>query len=201
MENENSDPVTSSTRALCSSVDANCANATCARKPPQRQDPNSLTYRTLDISSFEPDTVEAVRRMAQNSRDWAMDHKIQQRRSECSQLLYEACDILFPSREIKFSLFTFRHQFIANMKSIMDRADVIAMVGAVDIDCKTDHYAKRRAAWDRSNIRDVPAPIEEQVWQIRRYLSGVEERETGFSALARHKAMKKSKLIAVNQPT
>jgi hypothetical protein len=134
--------------------------------PAQRQEPNRLTYRTLDISGYQRETVEAIRRMVTNAEKWAIDGNIQQRRSDCAQMLYESCDVLFPTRKIKFSIFTLRHQFIANMKSLMNRAEVITMAGDVDIDDDSGHYAKRRAAWNNSDIKDVAVPIEEQIRQV-----------------------------------
>jgi hypothetical protein len=148
--------------------------------PAQRHEPNRLAYRTLDISGFQPETLEAIRRMATNSRKWAVDGSIQQRRSDCAQMLYQACDALFPRRQIKFSLFTFRHQFIANMRSLMGRAEVIAMVGDVDVDDDKEHYTKRRAAWTKSDIKDVAAPIKELVRQVDRYIRMVEDRKTAM---------------------
>ena len=144
----------------------------------QRHEPNRLTYRTLDISGYQPETVAAIRRMITNSRKWAIDGKIQERRSDCAQMLYEACDALFPSRKIKFSLFTFRHQFIANMKSLMAQAEVIAMVGDVDVDDDREYYTKRRAAWIKSDIKNVATPIEEYVRQVDRSVRLVEDRKT-----------------------
>jgi hypothetical protein len=155
--------------------------------PGQRQDSRSLTYRTLDISKYQPDTAKAIERMVQNSRRWAIEGKIQQRRSECTQLLEEASDVLFREHKVKFSLFTFRHQFIANMKTIMDRAEVIAMAGETEIEEQSKHYTKRRAAWDRSEIKDVPAPSEKHVKQIKSYLGLVKVRETVMRAMARRR--------------
>jgi hypothetical protein len=158
--------------------------------PAQGHDQGHPSYRTLDISNYRPDTVDAIKCLIANSRKWAREGIIQRRRSECTQLLYHACEKLFSDRKIKFSLFTFRHQFIANMKSITSRAEVIAMAGAVDIDYKSEHYAKSRAAWNISEIRDVPAPTEEQVKRVRTYLELVEDRETVVRHIARRRARK-----------
>jgi hypothetical protein len=95
--------------------------------------------------------------------------------------------MLFPTRRIKLSLFTLRHQFIANMKSVMDRAEVIAVAGDVGVEDESEHYAKRRAAWNRPDIKDAPVPFEEQVQQARKYLSLVEDRETVMRLIARRR--------------
>ena len=155
--------------------------------PAQTYDPHIPTYRTLDISEYQDETVEAIRRMVTNSQRWAIEGTIQQRRSQCTQLFYEVCDMSFPTRTIKLSLFTLRHQFIANMKSVMDRAEVIAVAGDVGVDDESEHYTKRRAAWNRPDIKDVPLPLDEQVQQARKYLSLVEDRETVMRLIARHR--------------
>jgi hypothetical protein len=155
--------------------------------PAQTYDPQSATYRTLDISEYQDKTVEAIRRMIANSQQWAIEGTIQQRRSQCTQLFYEACDTSFPTRTIKLSLFTLRHQFIANMKSVMDRAEVIAVAGDVGLEDESEHYTKRRAAWNRPDIKDVPVPIEQQVQQAKKYLTLVRDRETVMRLIARRR--------------
>jgi hypothetical protein len=155
--------------------------------PAQRHEPNRLTYRTVDISGYQPETVAAIRRMIANSRKWAIDGKVQERRSDCAQMLYQACDALFPSRKIKFSLFTFRHQFIANMKSLMAPAEVIALVGDVNVDDDREYYTKRRAAWIKTDIKDVAAPIKEHVRQIDRYICLVEDRKTAMGPVTKRR--------------
>ena len=128
-----------------------------------RADANA-TQRTLDISNFSDIAFDAVHRHAQRACEWSLAQKFEMRHSQCAQLLYDVCAALFPRQQQPYSLFSLRHQFIANMKTFYQPAEVAALVGYIsDKDEAVEHYGKRRAAWLREEIREVPVPMPEQV--------------------------------------
>jgi len=135
------------------------------------------TFRTLDISDFCDETLEAIERMVKRSEEWAKAGKTVARQSDCAQLFSKVCNVLFPRMQKKYSLYSLRHQFIANMKSIFDLAEVATLSGHLSVKTQITHYGKRRSAWLRSCITDVPKPIKEQVDPVRKYCSLMEERE------------------------
>ena len=137
----------------------------------------SGTYRTLDISDYRPKTLQAIERMVKRAHQWAMEGKTSQRRSDCTQLFYQVCDTLFPRMQVKYSLFSLRHQFIANMKSVLSAAEVSALIGGIAAESSPEHYVKRRSAWDKFYILDIPVPIEQQVKRVQRRMTRFEERE------------------------
>lgn len=134
------------------------------------------THRTLDISNFGADTLGAVERMVERSRDWMLTGKFAQRQGEVSRLLRDACKVLFPRMQLQYTLYSLRHQFIANMKTIYDRAELAAMVGHISIDTHVEHYGKRRASWSKHEITEIPIPMEEQVTQVRKRLELFDQR-------------------------
>jgi hypothetical protein len=136
------------------------------------------TFRTLDISSYRNETLEAISRMIARSLEWAMAGETSQRQTDCAQLFNQLRNKLFQRMTIKYSLYSLRHQFIANMKTVInDDAQVATLIGQITIGTQLGHYSKRRAAWSRFDIVDVPVPIDDQVQQVRKHLTTLKDRE------------------------
>lgn len=135
------------------------------------------THRTLDISSYTDSTIEAIQRMVKRSEQWALEGKTVRRQSEVAQLFYQICNELFPRMQVKYSLYSLRHQFIANMKAVYtDRAKIATLIGHISIETQSEHYGKRRSAWSLQDIREIPRPMDDQVAQVQKYLTAFEER-------------------------
>jgi hypothetical protein len=135
------------------------------------------THRTLDISSYTDATLEAIERMVKRSEQWALEGNTVRRQSEVSQLFYQICNALFPRMQVKYSLYSLRHQFIANMKEVyQDPAKVATLIGHISIETQSEHYGKRRSSWGLHDIREIPKPLDEQVAQVQKYLAAFEER-------------------------
>ncbi|MBB4376222.1 hypothetical protein SAMN05216573_11363 [Bradyrhizobium sp. Rc3b] len=128
------------------------------------------THRTLDLSNFSTEALEAVERMVNQSREWVLAGTWSQRQYDVSKLLRKLCKTLFPRMKKQYTLYSLRHQFIANMKTIYTREEVAAMVGHISLETQVEHYGKRRLAWDSRLITEVPMPVEEQVAQIKKRL-------------------------------
>jgi len=132
--------------------------------------------RTLDISNFSAPVLDAVRRHSERANAWLLTDKFEMRYSQCAQLLYDVCSVLFPRQQQRYSLFSLRHQFIANMKTIYQPAEVAALVGNIGNDETVKHYSKRRVAWLSKQICEVPVPMPEQVIKMRRQWELYEQR-------------------------
>jgi hypothetical protein len=130
--------------------------------------PGTYTYRTLDISGFSVETLEAIERMVHRSRDWVLSGQSAMWQSEVSKLLHKTCKGRFPRMEMQYTLYSLRHQFIANMITIYSRDEVDAIADHVSTDAQPEHYSKRRAGWTDQQITEVPKPVYEQVAQITR---------------------------------
>jgi hypothetical protein len=125
--------------------------------------------RTLDISNFSEDAYETVRRHVERANEWSRSHKFDMRHSQCAQLLYEICGSLFSRKCQRYTLDSLRHQFIANMKTLYNPVGVAALVGHIGSERGAgEHYGKRRAAWHKDKIREIPVPVQEQVEMMER---------------------------------
>jgi hypothetical protein len=126
------------------------------------------TYRTLDLSNFTTPTREALERTVERSRHWALTGRSSARRSEISKLFSKSCETLFPRMEMHYTLYSLRQQFIANMKTIYRPGEVAALVGHIPSDTEIEqHYGKRRAAWTKEQITELPMPVKEQVARMK----------------------------------
>lgn len=139
---------------------------------------HAIVQRTLDISDFSEAAFQAVRNMVERGQEWTRTQRYDRRQSQCAQLLYQVCDILFRRQQQRYSLDSIRHQFIANMKFVYkDKpAEVAALVGHLVVDRPVERYSKRRAAWQREEIREIPVPMPEQVRRMAKQLQFYEER-------------------------
>jgi hypothetical protein len=132
-------------------------------------------YRTLDLSNFTTQTREAVERMVERSRDWALTGRSSARQSEVSRLFNQTCKVLFPRMLMHYTLYSARHQFIANMKTIYSPEEVAAMIGDIPIEMEVEQYAKRPAAWTKEEITERPMPDIQQVARMKKRLDVFEE--------------------------
>lgn len=140
------------------------------------------THRTLDLSNFSTEALESVVRMVERSRDWVLTGSWANRQWEVARLLRTTCQNLFPRLQRQYTLYSLRHQFIANMKTIYTREEVAAMVGHISLETQVEHYGKKRVAWDSNLIVEVPMPVEEQVAHIRKRLELFDERRADIAA-------------------
>jgi hypothetical protein len=86
---------------------------------------------------------------------------------EVAKLLKQTCKVLFPRMRVAYTLYSLRHQFIANMKAIYPREAVAALTDCGSTDTEVEHYVKRRASWTDQQITEVPTPVQEQVSRIK----------------------------------
>jgi hypothetical protein len=134
-------------------------------------------HRSLDISTYNGETLEAIGRMVKRSEKWALEGTTARHRSEVATALDRACADLFPTQSIRYSLHSFRDQFIANMKAVLkDDAEVSALIGQLIVKTEPAHHANQRTAWARDDITEVPKPLERQVAKFRKYRTMYEER-------------------------
>lgn len=133
--------------------------------------------RTIDITSFTIQTLEAVSRMSQNGASWYLDGRFEHVQDACAQLLYRACGSLWPRRRRHYALYSCRHQFISNMRSVGTKRDELsAILGHLVTETQAENYGKRRSGWSVDKIVDVPKAVPEDVSNVRRSLTQADER-------------------------
>lgn len=134
--------------------------------------------RTLEITHLEHDVVAAIRRMSANGLQWLEEEpgRYESIQSQASQHLYSICAKLFPARVKAYSLYSCRHQFIANAKSLMKPEEISALVGHAVTDTAAAHYGRRQSAWAPEHIGQMPKPLQEDVASVKQRLRFFEER-------------------------
>jgi hypothetical protein len=137
----------------------------------------ATVYRTLDISNFSVETLGAVERLVERSRASGLSGCWASQQSEVSRLFRRTCETLFPRMLVHYTLYSLRHQFIENMKSIYSREQVAALGDHLSIHNQLQQYAKRRPSWSQEEISDVPVPVEDQVARVTRRLELLDDRK------------------------
>lgn len=137
---------------------------------------SNFCYRTLDISNFSDHAFEAVKEMVDRAGQWTIADEFEMRHSQVAQLLYEACAVLFPRQRQRYSLYSLRDQFIANMRALYPPAEIAALVGHISNE-PAEHYGKRRIAWLDDEICERPLPMPDSVAQMRIRLKWHEDRQ------------------------
>lgn len=123
--------------------------------------------RTLDLSYCSEETISAVRRMSERGFEWLRDGEFDAMQRQCSQVLYKACDEITSLRGKIYSLYSLRHQFVANAKSLYKNEEVSAMCGHLVVDTAVSNYGKKTSAWEPEEIKDRARPVENEVAMVQ----------------------------------
>lgn len=133
--------------------------------------------RTLDITDFSDDAIASVRRMSAVGAKAYAEMEFGNLHSHCGNILYEICQKFWGRRKLSYSLYSCRHQFIANMKSLgLANEEVSALAGHVVDTTAAEVYGKKRSAWSPDKIVDRPRALPEEIATVRKRLVLHEER-------------------------
>jgi len=144
------------------------------------------TIRTLDLSHFSDKEIFAVRQMADLGRLWSSEDRFKLEQAECAKLLTNVVRRLWPGRKYRYSLYSCRHQAIANWKSVMSRERVAALAGHGSIVTAAENYARRRSAWIPEAVR-APQPIASELDLMSRRTTMSRQREENRRAAFKKK--------------
>lgn len=134
--------------------------------------------RTLELTNLSDDGLEAVERFVEVATDWAHDGAFMKNKAACSRILRDISKKAFRSQNGKLlTLYTFRHQFVANMKTIYPAEELAALLGHSTADTQGTWYGKKRSGWAPEHITDVPVPIEAEVVMIRQRFAVAQDRK------------------------
>lgn len=114
---------------------------------------NGLT-RTLDLSGLAEADFGAVERMLDRAGEWEADGRFEAEQEACAALLRALVARHFPSAH--YSLYSARHQAVANAKARLTRPEVAALAGHAVIRTAARSYGRRRSAW---SPEAAPAPM------------------------------------------
>lgn len=132
--------------------------------------------RTIDISNFSDETLRAIRHMSENGGDWLSNGRYATYQSQVAQLLYSISQKLFVGRSKIYSLYSLRHQFIANAKSYQTPEEIAAIVGHGVTSTASENYGKKRSSWGPDEITERPNAVAEEIATVKQSLEFYENR-------------------------
>jgi hypothetical protein len=80
------------------------------------------------------------------------------------KVLFMAARRVWPRRKLRISLYSSRHQWVANAKRVYDRRTVAALAGHASAETAGHHYARRR----RGRPANLPEPDEKTLAAVRK---------------------------------
>ena len=117
--------------------------------------------RSLDISSFDHASLSCVTQMVERAAEWRESGTFQENQKTCAQLLYNANRALWPQRKLTISLYSARHQAIANWKHAgLDLTTISVLAGHASPLTSSENYGRRTSGWNGVTMIPVPAPDE-----------------------------------------
>jgi hypothetical protein len=138
---------------------------------PDAADASDPPYRTLEISNFSPPILATIQRMVVRSQNWLAAREFTYRQSQCAQLFYKICSGLFPRRELPFSLYTPRAQFVENMRAYYGGGPEVAALVGDHHQIERAHYKNSHLAWSPGEIVEVPIPSPKLLGEMTRRLA------------------------------
>lgn len=121
--------------------------------------------RTLDVTRLSPKARHAVERMIERGDDWQVDGVYASKQAQVANLLAAVCGRATPGRT--YSLYSLRHQFVANAKARLKAQEVSALAGHCTTRTIVRSYGKRRTAWASKDTRNIAVPVAAEVATVR----------------------------------
>jgi hypothetical protein len=144
--------------------------------------------RTLDISNLKSKELLSIERMSKNGLAWYEAGKFGTRQSQVSQLLYTIIDRLSKNARKKryYSLYSCRHQFVANLKTVLSPAEVSALSGHSTTKTAQNNYGRASSAWSYDDFTPHVLPIAEEVATVKSVHDFYERRMKELSNVGIH---------------
>lgn len=137
--------------------------------------------RTVILHRMQPHEVEIVKRHLERVQHWDAAGKYKKLYEGCVQKMYYATRRLWPNRRQHLTLYSARHQFVADAKtSNLSLAEIAALMGHAVDDTASSHYGKRAAG---QQILKVQA-LNEEVQRIRMVFHGHPDRRVDLDPTA-----------------
>ena len=119
--------------------------------------------RGMDISAFQPSTLDAIYQMVALGNDWYAKGNYHWEQAKVALCLKETIAELNQKLAVEISrkirLKSSRHQFTSNMRLVTKQKNVSALLGHSSIYVTRYFYGKIDGAWDIAEIVDIPEPL------------------------------------------
>lgn len=132
--------------------------------------------RTLDLSDLPTPVLNAIHRISERGLTWQEENRFDNVKSQVAQLLYTIGEDIFPRRKKHFSLYSCRHQFVANMKSVLTPAEVSALSGHVVTKTARQSYGRTQSAWSLEDIGPHARLVPDEVATVQQSADFYEDR-------------------------
>lgn len=131
-----------------------CAKATNGR--------GFATSRTIDLSTFDDESLGIIREMVEMAGKWRKAGTFRENQNSCAQLLANCVRNLWPRRKMSISLYSARHQAIANWKAAgRTRAEISVLAGHASIMTAAEKYGRKSSGW--SGVKAIPNAVPEEL--------------------------------------
>ena len=138
--------------------------------------------RTIVMHRMSPEEQSIVKRHLERVHHWDSAGAFDRMYQSCGQKLYLAVRKVWPKRTRHLTLYSTRHQFVADAKaSNLNLAEIAALMGHAVDDTATAHYGKRAAG---QQIIKVQA-IAEEVARIKKMFQGHPDRRVDADPLVK----------------
>lgn len=134
--------------------------------------------RTIDISTVSPSTLESIRYMSEIGFKTYCEgpEAYDDLQKACSRLLSDSCRQAFRKKNLSYSLYSCRHQFIANCKALLYSCEEIsALAGHRDIMVAMETYGRRQYGWPTDHLTYMPKPSPQDVRAITMFSTSREK--------------------------
>ena len=132
--------------------------------------------RTLDLSALPVPILNAIKRMHERGLSWREAGTFNTEKSQLGNLMYQIGQNIRPRAKSHYSLYSCRHQFIANMKSLMEPEEVSALAGHAVTKTAKRSYGKSRSAWSPDQLTHHAKPIAEEVATVKQSMDFYKDR-------------------------
>ena len=137
----------------------------------------SGVVRTLDLSRLPNDLLQIVARQSENGRKWYIDGTFEKEQKETANLLSQIVHRMWPKRKYHYSLYSCRHQAVANWKSFgMSKMEIACLSGHRSIETATERYGRRTAGWQNIPENNIVRPVKEDMERALQYEETLKKR-------------------------
>jgi hypothetical protein len=116
-------------------------------------------FRTLDLTALEPKPFALVKRHMAFVAEFPSADALRRAYHSCRKLLHKATRQLWPHREKYTTLYTARHQYCADAKRVLSRAEIASLMGHASSRTNAVHYARRISGQSGFRIRPNPTEV------------------------------------------
>ncbi|NUB17320.1 hypothetical protein GAY28_36490 [Azospirillum brasilense] len=119
--------------------------------------------RLLDLSPLPSKRIDFLRDLIDELQGYQREGRFSAVMTACRKALWRANRAIWPHRKLHVTLYSGRHQFAANAKSMMTKDEVAALLGHRSNRTAGLHYGHASDALDRFSLPVPFAPIVERV--------------------------------------